>query len=361
MSNEVATTTQETTTTAVAKIDNGKQALYNPAAFDQIWRAAQMFSRSDLVPTAYKGKTENCFIAIEMADRMGISPFAMLQSLVIIQGKPSMEAKLIIALVNDSGIFADPLEYEIVGSDPYPPAGTKPELHDYKVRAFATMKKSGKLCQGPWITYKMVVGEGWLSKGGSKWQTMPSIMFMYRAASFFAKVYCPNITMGMQTREEMEDLKPIDITPAKQIAPALVEALQIAKDTAPPLAPVTTVGNAPPTLAAVTEVIDVEGEIVDTTTGEVVKERRPRRTKAEMATDALALALAQAGAEPVIDHATPAPSDDDGFPDPPGTNKTAEVMRDNMPPSPQEPPPHPGDEQQPSEPAAEAEGSEDLF
>jgi len=202
----------ETATKAVAKvdkIDNGKPALYNPAAFDQIWRAATLFASSDLVPACYKGKPENCFIAIEMADRLGINPFAVLQSLVIIQGKPSMEAKLITALVNDSGMFVDPLEYEIVGDDPY--------AMDYKVRCFATMARTGKVCLGPWIDYKMVKGEGWLDKGGSKWKTMPSIMFMYRAASFFAKVYCSNITMGMQTREEIEDVRElVDVTPPRQ-------------------------------------------------------------------------------------------------------------------------------------------------
>jgi hypothetical protein len=193
----------------VEKIDNGKPALYNPAAFDQLYRAANLFASSDLVPASYKGKPANCFIAIEMADRMGISPFAVLQSLVIIQGKPSMEAKLIIALVNDSGIFEDPLEYEIEGEDPY--------AMDYRVRCFAVMKKTGKKCLGPWIDYRMVKGEGWLSKGGSKWLTMPSIMFMYRAASFFAKVYAPNITMGMQTQEEMEDVRgPVQINPIPQ-------------------------------------------------------------------------------------------------------------------------------------------------
>ena len=191
------------------KIDNGKPALYNPAAFDQIWRAARLFASSDLVPKDYKDKPENCFIAIEMADRLGINPFAVLQSLVVIQGKPSMEAKLITALVNDSGMFVDPLEYEVVGDDPF--------AQDYKVRAFATMARTGKVCLGPWIDYRMVKGEGWLDKGGSKWKTIPSLMFMYRAASFFAKIYCSNILMGMQTREEMEDMRePLDVTPRTQ-------------------------------------------------------------------------------------------------------------------------------------------------
>jgi hypothetical protein len=229
MANEYELTETQNQNRAVAtieKIDNGKPALYNPAAFDQLYRAANLFASSDLVPAAYKGKPANCFIAIEMADRMGISPFAVLQSLVIIQGKPSMEAKLIIALVNDSGIFEDPLEYEVVGDDPF--------AADYKVRAFATMKKTGKKCLGPWIDYRMVKGEGWLSKGGSKWATMPSIMFSYRAASFFAKLYCPQITMGMQTREEMEDVRePVDVTPRQNLATARqVDQIERAAQTA---------------------------------------------------------------------------------------------------------------------------------
>ena len=262
MANEETPVTKAVAT--VERIDNGKPALYNPAAFDQIWRAAKLFSESDLVPTSYKGKPANCFIAIEMADRMGIAPFAMLQSLVIIQGKPSMEAKLITALVNDSGVFVDPLEYEIVGDDPY--------ASDYKVRAFATMKKTGKTCLGPWIDYRMVKGEGWLDKGGSKWKTMPEMMFRYRAASFFAKIYCSNITFGMQTREEMEDVRePVNVTPA------------------PPLAGLAQVEHKQEHPAA--ETVQTVAAVVETVTVAPARKRgepsegRKRRTKEEMQQD----------------------------------------------------------------------------
>lgn len=318
MSNEVAIIQEST---AVAKIDNGKPALYNPAAFDQIWRASKLFASSDLVPTAYKGKPENCFIAIEMADRMGISPFAMLQSLVIIQGKPSMEAKLIIALVNDSGIFADPLEYEIVGGDPH--------AQDYKVRCFATMKKTGKVCYGPWITYQMVKGEGWLDKGGSKWKTMPSIMYMYRAASFFAKVYCPNITMGMQTREEMEDITPVNITPERQPAPALVAPLaketqdvqEQANQDAPALV-------APQTEAVIQDAEIVTGEeVVNTITGEVTEP--PPQPKPEPAKVTRKNRPAPEVAPQATQQAPPpqvAPPQEDDFPEPPGSQPAPELQ-----------------------------------
>lgn len=317
MSETTETTTAVTVSKPAAPIpfDNGRPVFFNPAMMDQLWRAAKVFSMSDLVPTAYKNKPENCFIAIELADRMGIAPFAVLQNLVIIQGKPSMEAKLIIALVNDSGVFTDPLDFEVIGDDPYPAPGTKPELHGYKVRAFATMKKSGKLCQGPWVTYRMVVGEGWLDKGGSKWKTMPDLMFRYRAASFFAKLYCPNITMGMQTREEMEDVITIEQEPVAGSNVRQIESMGI----------------------------DQTGQSIHTETEE--QKTRKRRTKAEIEADrakeqAAAVAAADAGSPERTGDGTGHPSisaesetintetgevsggapidDDDSFPDPPG-------------------------------------------
>ncbi|MEJ1390292.1 MAG: hypothetical protein RPU34_05250, partial [Candidatus Sedimenticola sp. (ex Thyasira tokunagai)] len=61
------------------------------------------------------------------------------------------------------------------------------------------------------VTIAMAKAEGWYSKNGSKWQTMPEVMLGYRAASFFGKRYAPDILMGMQTAEELNDI--IDVNP----------------------------------------------------------------------------------------------------------------------------------------------------
>ena len=34
---------------------------------------------------------------------------------------------------------------------------------------------------------------------------MPQLMLRYRAASFFSSLNCPELTMGLYTREEMQD------------------------------------------------------------------------------------------------------------------------------------------------------------
>jgi hypothetical protein len=182
--------------------DNSEfSAILDTGKFEQLWRIATIFSNSQLVPAHFQGKKENCFLGLQMAFRLGVDPMMLLQNTFIIGGRPGMESKMIIALINSSGLFEDPLEYEIEGDDPSKP--------DYRVRAYATRKGTGKVCKGPWIDWKMVKAENWDSKSGSKWKSIPSQMFCYRAASFFGRLYCPERLLGMQTLDELQDITPV--------------------------------------------------------------------------------------------------------------------------------------------------------
>lgn len=191
------------------QVNDVNAVFFNKSVFDQLYRAATLFAKSDIIPTSYKGKPENCFIALELSARMGVPAFAVMQNVAIVNGRPGIEAKLIIAMINNSGRFVDPIEYEIVGTDPsWDKKGNKPVDPNYKVRAYATSKKTGKVLYGEWITWDMAQAEGWVSKSGSKWQSMPGQMFCYRAASFFGKLYCSDLMFGMQTIEELVDITP---------------------------------------------------------------------------------------------------------------------------------------------------------
>lgn len=55
------------------------------------------------------------------------------------------------------------------------------------------------------VDMDMADAEGWTKKNGSKWKTMPQLMLRYRAASFFARLNCPELTMGLYTKEEIID------------------------------------------------------------------------------------------------------------------------------------------------------------
>lgn len=77
---------------------------------------------------------------------------------------------------------------------------------DFGCRAWAIEKETGERLDGIWVTWQMVNAEGWASKSGSKWKTMPDQMFVYRAAAFWQRAYAPDLGMGLQTEEEVRDV-----------------------------------------------------------------------------------------------------------------------------------------------------------
>jgi DNA-directed RNA polymerase subunit RPC12/RpoP len=170
-----------------------------PRSIEEAWRFATCLASSQFVPATYQGKPHDCLIAIDMASRLNVAPLMLLQNTYVVNGKPGMEAKLVISLINASGLFTDPLDYEVEGDDP--------KDKKYRVRAFATRTKTGKAIYGPWITWAIVTGEGWDTKKGSKWQTIPSLMFIYRAAAWFSRQHCPEVAMGMLTTDELHDIE----------------------------------------------------------------------------------------------------------------------------------------------------------
>lgn len=161
------------------------------------FRTARMLSTSALVPDTYRNSPENCLVAIDLANRLGLSPLMVMQNLYVVKGKPSWSGSFCAAAVNGSGRFT-PLEFMFVG-DPGTPS--------YGCYATAIRRSNGSRCISDTITMQMAQKEGWLNKPGSKWQTMPVQMMQYRAAAFFARVHCPDILLGIPTYEEVQDVR----------------------------------------------------------------------------------------------------------------------------------------------------------
>ena len=97
-------------------VDSGEFAnLLDTGKFEHLWRVATLFSKSQMVPEHYQGHPEDCFIACQMAIRLRVDPFMMLQKTYVTRGKPAMEGQLVIALVNSSGLFAGPVQWKLEG------------------------------------------------------------------------------------------------------------------------------------------------------------------------------------------------------------------------------------------------------
>lgn len=234
-----------------AQMSTPGSSLFNFNNFSEVMEAAKLLASSNIVPEIYqswvakttgygKGKntnyTENpnavanCLLALNMSSRLGADPLMIMQNLYLIEGRPAWSSQFIIAGINSCGRFTT-LQFEFTDLGNKDIAYTETawnngnketlnksvNMNDFSCVAWATDKASGKVVKSSPITLEMAIQEGWYFKKGSKWQTMAQQMAMYRAAAFFGRVYAPEVTMGIYTKDEVEDFtEPRDVTPPQQ-------------------------------------------------------------------------------------------------------------------------------------------------
>ena len=167
------------------------------ADFSRAYKLAQVISTADIIPDNYKNKAADCAIAIDMADRMGVSPMMVMQNLYVVKGKPSWSGQACKALIEGCGKFKPgsirPVYFGDKGTD------------SRGCFLSALWADTGDKVEGPEVTLKMARAEGWIGKN-PKWTNMPELMLAYRASAFFARVYCPEVLMGVHVEGEGEDI-----------------------------------------------------------------------------------------------------------------------------------------------------------
>lgn len=202
-------------------VPNIAMSMETVAGFESMQRIAKLFSTSSIAPKAYQGNVADCFIAVDMAMRMGANPLMVMQNLYIVHGSPAWSAQFLIATFNRCGRFSA-LRYEFQG---------KEGSDDWGCRAVTTELATKEKLVGPLVTIGLAKKEGWHGKPGSKWQTMPEQMLRYRAAAWLVRAYAPEIAMGLHTVEEIRD-KTITVEAVSDVAEEAVTLDTIAEEAA---------------------------------------------------------------------------------------------------------------------------------
>lgn len=167
---------------------------------EKMMEMSTMLANSTIVPDTYRNRPENCFIAIDLASRMGVPVLTLMQNLFVIQGRPSFSGQAVASMIRAYPHFRK-VTLEYVGE-----RGTA----SWGAYVTAERVSDGRLLKGTTVTLGMAKAEGWLDKKGSKWLTMPEQMLAYRAYAFFGRVHVPELMMGLQTAEEVLDIQPVE-------------------------------------------------------------------------------------------------------------------------------------------------------
>lgn len=191
-------------------------SMLDVAQFEQLQRAASLFSKSGLVPQTFKDNPAACFVGLQLSAQLGVNPFMLFQRLYTIGNKIGIEAQLAIGIANQKKVFKGTIQYTFTGK-----GDTR------SCTAKAVLASTGETVEMT-VDWATVAAEGWNKRNGSKWLTMPDLMFRYRSAMWLIRTYAPEVLLGLQSVEEMQDGGLINVTPKKTIDEAFAE-LQEAK------------------------------------------------------------------------------------------------------------------------------------
>jgi hypothetical protein len=169
----------------------GGGMLTDASRFEFGQRVANLFAASQLVPAHLRGKPQDCFIALHMAERLNEDPLIVMQNIYIVSGKAGWSAQYMIGRANRSGVFRGRITWKTEGTG-----------DALKVTACATLAETGEVVEAS-ASMAMAKAEGWVSN--KKYQSMPEHMLRFRSATMLIRLYAPEVMLGIPTADEVED------------------------------------------------------------------------------------------------------------------------------------------------------------
>ena len=221
-----------------------------PTTIDEAFRMATAFSTSDLVPKTFRGRPADILVAMQLGAELGLAPMQALQSIAVINGRPSIWGDGLLALIMASPLYVDHTEYfEVDGQQR--DGLVVDDLKKDTTAAVCTFVRHHKATP---VTRRFSIAQakkaGLLGKEGA-WQGFPDRMLAMRARGFAARDAFPDLLRGLKAAEEVQDIEDDDEAPI----PPPAEVRRISQ-TPPPTAPAPST-NATPTLTNATPTLTI--------------------------------------------------------------------------------------------------------
>ena len=165
---------------------------FAPKSLGELMEFAKLVADSQFVPTEYRGRPGDIVVAIQTGAELGLSPMQALQSVSVINGRPSVWGDGALALVRASGLMED-FEEKVMG------------LGDQRF-GYCRVKRKG---QASPIEKRFSIDDArraglWQKRG--PWTQYPERMLIQRARGFALRDGFADVLRGLVTREEAQDL-----------------------------------------------------------------------------------------------------------------------------------------------------------
>jgi hypothetical protein len=175
-----------------------------PQNFEDGYRLAKLMSDSGLVPEGFRGKPADVLVAIEMGLEVGLAPMQALQSIAVINGRPSIWGDGFLALIQSSSLYVSHDEYYEVKGERREGLLAEDFKHDDTAAVCTFVRRGAKPVTRRFSIAQAKKAELWAKKG--PWQTYPDRMMAMRARSYAGRDSFADLLRGIRTAEEAQDL-----------------------------------------------------------------------------------------------------------------------------------------------------------
>ncbi|HGW8806550.1 TPA: RecT family recombinase [Citrobacter freundii] len=203
---------------------SASNAVFNVQALGQLTSFAELMAQSAVtVPKHLAGKPADCMAIVMQAMQWGMNPYAVAQKTHLVNGVLGYEAQLVNAVISSSSAIIGRFHYEY-GGDWEKIAGKKDgrdEL-DLFIRVGAVLRGEEEITWGEPIYLADIT-----TRNSPLWKTAPKQQIAYLAVKYWARLYCPEVILGVYSPDEVEPRTEKEINPA----PKHVNLAEISGDT----------------------------------------------------------------------------------------------------------------------------------
>ncbi len=163
-----------------------------PSSLAEAMEFAGMMSKSSIVPKDYQNNPGNILVAIQWGMEIGLQPLQSMQSIAVINGRPSIWGDAMLALVRSSGLL-EAINEEVTDTKAVctiKRRGEQEVVREFSMQDAKQAGLSGK--QGPWAQY-------------------PKRMLQMRARAFAMRDVFPDVLRGVHVAEEAQDMSERDM------------------------------------------------------------------------------------------------------------------------------------------------------
>jgi len=167
----------------------GTRGAFVPATMAEAMEVAKLMATSNFVPPHLRGKPGDCLAVVMQARNWGADPYAVASKTYFVNDRMAYESQLVVAIINTNAPLDNcRLSYEFEG---------KGDALWCRVSAKLKGDPEIKVVEQSMSTITV--------RNSPLWKSSPDQQLGYYCARKWARRHCPEVLLGIYTREELEE------------------------------------------------------------------------------------------------------------------------------------------------------------